>query len=354
MIRSTRTLLLFAVLLTLAGRVSQAQSTEPARRPPVLRPSSQTIDLGDGTNAAAAQTAARSGAASLITIPTTVMDRNGRYVANLRPEDFKIYENGVEQQVSYFASIEKPFTVALMLDVSGSTQSQLAQICAAGDLFISRLRYNDRLTVITFDGKINLLTNATDVGTVRRSKLRIPAISDGTALYDAVDLGLKQMARTEGRKAIVLMTDGVDESSKSASLQSTLRQLTESDVIIYTVRYDTLPQMQQRLSVIKKEKARRKVQDHLMKEYAVSEPYLRSLADKTGGRFYKAEDLRDVAPAFEAITAELGVQYSLGYHPKENLPASGERAIKVRVRYPGLVVRARESYATPQTIARQQ
>ena len=282
------------------------------------------------------------------------MDRNGRYVANLRPEDFKIYENGIEQQVSYFASIEKPFTVALMLDVSGSTQSQLAQICAAGDLFISRLRYNDRLTVITFDGKINLLTNATDVGTVRRSKLRIPAISDGTALYDAVDLGLKQMARTEGRKAIVLMTDGVDESSKSASLQSTLRQLTESDVIIYTVRYDTLPQMQQRLSVIKKEKARRKVQDHLMKEYAVSEPYLRSLADKTGGRFYKAEDLRDVAPAFEAITAELGVQYSLGYHPKENLPASGERAIKVRVRYPGLVVRARESYATPQTIARQQ
>jgi len=281
------------------------------------------------------------------------MDRNGRYVANLRPEDFKIYENGIEQQVSYFASIEKPFTVALMLDVSGSTQYQLAQISAAANLFISRLRQNDRLTAITFDGKVNLLTNATDVGTVRRSKLRIPAITDGTALYDAVDFGLKQMARIEGRKAIVLMTDGVDESSKSASLQSTLQQLTESDVIIYTVRYDTLPQLPQRLSVIKNEKARRKVQDHLMKEYAVSEPYLRSLADKTGGRFYKANDLRDVAPALEAITAELGVQYSLGYHPKENLPASGERAIKVRVRYPGLVVRARESYATPQTIARQ-
>jgi len=91
----------------------------------------------------------------------------------------------------------------------------------------------------------------------------------------------------------------------------------------------------------------------LMKEYEVSEPYLRSLADKTGGRFYKAADLRDVAPALEAITAELGVQYSLGYRPQENLPASGERTIKVRVRYPGLVVRARETYATPQTIARQ-
>ena len=88
-----------------------------------------------------------------------------------------------------------------------------------------------------------------------------------------------------------------------------------------------------------------------MKGYAVSEPYLRALADKTGGRFYKADDLRDVGPAFEAITAELGVQYSLGYYPKNSNSASAERAIKVRVRYPGLVVRARDSYSTTPTIA---
>ena len=88
----------------------------------------------------------------------------------------------------------------------------------------------------------------------------------------------------------------------------------------------------------------------LLKQYAVSEPYLRGLADKTGGRFYKADDLRDVAPAFEAITAELGVQYSLGYYLQEDSPASGERAIKVRVRYPNLVVRARDNHATSPTI----
>lgn len=344
MVRSRITLLLFAWLLTLAGRVSNAQSTQPARRPPVLRPSSQTIDLRGGRSAATEQTAERSGA-TLVTVPTIVMDRNGRYVANLRKEDFKIYDNGVEQPVSYFASIERPFTVALMLDVSGSTQYQLAQICGAADLFISRLRYNDRLTTITFDGKINLLTDAASVGTVRRSKLRIPAITDGTALYDAVDFGLQRMAGISGRKAIVLMTDGVDESSKSASLRSTLEHLAEADVIIYTVQYDTLPQLPQRLSVIKNEKARRKVRDRLMKEYAMSEPYLRGLADKTGGRFHKANDLRDVAPAFAAITAELGVQYSLGYFAKETATAP-ERAVRVRVRYPNLVVRARENYVT--------
>ncbi|MGZ8846817.1 MAG: hypothetical protein ACXW3C_10165, partial [Pyrinomonadaceae bacterium] len=91
----------------------------------------------------------------------------------------------------------------------------------------------------------------------------------------------------------------------------------------------------------------------LMKGYAVSEPYLRALADKTGGRFYSADDFRDVGPAIEAITSEQGVQYSLGYYPKENSGAGAERGIKVRVRYPNLVVRARDSYTTAPTIARQ-
>lgn len=89
-----------------------------------------------------------------------------------------------------------------------------------------------------------------------------------------------------------------------------------------------------------------------MKGYALSEPYLRALAEKTGGRFYRADDLRDVGPAFEAITSELGVQYSLGYYPKGNSSAATQRAIKVRVRYPNFVVRARDSYTTAPIFAR--
>jgi len=289
---------------------------------------------------------------SLITVPAVVMDRNGRYIPNLKKEDFRIYEDGVEQSVAYFASIERPFTVALMLDVSGSTQSQLAQIREAANTFVSRLRSNDRLMAITFDGKISVLTEAEDVSTIRRSKLHIPAVTDGTVLYDAVDFTLKRMARIPGRKAIVLMTDGVDQNS-TASLKSTLADIAEQDVLVYTVQYNTLPQLPQRLSQIKNEKARRKVQERLMKGYAVSEPYLRSLAEKTGGRFYRADDLSDVGPAFEAITSELGIQYSLGYYPKQNSGAGAERGIKVRVRYPNLVVRARDSYTTSPAIARQ-
>jgi Ca-activated chloride channel family protein len=289
---------------------------------------------------------------SLITVPAVVMDRNGRYIPNLKKEDFRIYEDGVEQNVAYFASVERPFTVALMLDVSGSTQSQLTQIRAAANTFVSHLRASDRLMAITFDGQIHVLTEAEDVSVIRQSKLHIPAVTDGTVLYDAVAFTLKRMAQIPGRRAIVLMTDGVDQNS-AATLKSTIGDIGEQDVMVYTVQYNTLPQLPERLSQIKNEKARRKIQERLMKGYAVSEPYLRNLAEKTGGRFYRADDLSDVAPAFEAITEELGVQYSLGYYPKRSSEPSAQRGIKVRVRYPNLVVRARDSYTTTPTLARQ-
>lgn len=336
-----------------------AQTIEPTRKAPVLR-SGGTYS----TNQTESQQAKESASpdidegsvvrvsTSLITIPALVMDRNGRYIPNLKKEDFHIFEDGVEQQVAYFASVEKPFTVALMLDVSGSTQSEMSQIREAANTFVSRLRGNDRLMAITFDGNINVLTEAENVSAVRRSKLHIPAVTDGTVLYDAVDFVLKRMAQIPGRKAIVLMTDGVDQNSTAATLKSTLNEIGEQDVLVYTVQYNTLPQLPQRLTQIKNEKARRKVQERLMKGYAVSEPYLRSLAEKTGGRFYKADDLSNVGPAFEAITAELGVQYSLGYYPKQKTGPSAERGIKVRVRFPNLVVRARDSYTTSPAIAR--
>lgn len=348
MIRFTTAFSFLVLFLVFGVNASLAQSGGP----PVLRgASSPTTGRRDETKIITGSLNNQS--PTLVTVPTIVMDRNGRYIANLRKEDFKIYDDGVEQQVAYFASIEKPFTVALMLDVSGSTQYQLAQIRAAADTFVGRLRANDRMMAVTFDGKINLLTDATDVRTIRQSKLHIPAVTDGTVLYDAVDFVLKKMASVEGRKAIVLMTDGVDQSSRLATLQSTLKQIVEQDVIIYTVQYNTLPQLPQRLSFIKSDKTRRKVEERLMKGYAASEPYLRGLAEKTGGRLYKADDLRDVAPAFAAITSELGVQYSLGYYPKET-SSTGERSIKVRVKYPNLVVRARDNYATSPAIAARQ
>ncbi|HXT63607.1 MAG TPA: VWA domain-containing protein [Pyrinomonadaceae bacterium] len=345
--------LLSAIVIALSSLsfVVGIRAQSGSGRPPVLRGSStsSTSATTDRTTSSSQPEEVDSNSVvrvstSLITVPAVVMDRNGRYVGNLRKDDFQIFEDGVEQKVTYFASIEKPFTVALMLDMSGSTQSQLAQIREAANTFVSRLRLNDRMMAVTFDGGVHVLTEPEDVSKIRRTRLHIPTVTDGTVLYDAVQLVLKRMEQIPGRKAIVLMTDGVDQNSRVA-MKDTLEGIAEQDVSIYTVQYNTLPQLPERLSAIKDEKARRKIRERLLKGYAVSEPYLRTLAEKTGGRFYRADDLRDVTPAFAAITTELGVQYSLGYYSNSQTN-SGDRQIKVRVRQPGLAVRTRDSYST--------
>src|SRR5437870_2492697 len=272
MTRRTTASFLGILILVTGSQSIRAQS--PVRRPPVLRSSGiSRTDQQQANSTSEQQAEVDDGgvlrvSTSLISVPTVVMDRSGRYIANLRKEDFRIYEDGVEQKIADFASVSKPFTVALMLDVSGSTQFELAQIRDAANAFVSRLRFNDRVMAITFDGQIHVLSEPTDVATIRRSKLHIPPVTDGTVLYDAVDFALKRMAQIPGRKAIVLMTDGVDQNSH-ASLKSTLADIAEQDVLIYTVQYNTLPQLSQRLSPIKNEKARRKVQARLMQGYAV-------------------------------------------------------------------------------------
>lgn len=290
---------------------------------------------------------------NLITIPAEVMDRSGRYIGNLRKQDFRIFENGVEQDLAVFAAVDQPFTVALLLDVSGSTQSRLQGIREAANAFIRRLRPNDRLMLVTFDGKINVLTEAVTLSELRKKKLRIDAVNDGTLLYDTVSFVLNErLARIQGRKAIVLFTDGVDGGSKKSSYKQTLGDAEEAGVIIYTVQYNTLPDLPARLSQIINPKARAHTQARMLKEYAIGSNYVDALARKTGGRLQKAESLADVPQAFAAITEELGRQYSLGYYPKAQMQAGERRDIRVKMRLPNLVVRARESYVAAASASR--
>jgi Ca-activated chloride channel homolog len=281
----------------------------------------------------------------LITVPAEVMDRTGRYIGNLRKDDFRIFENGVEQELAYFASVEQPFTVALLLDVSGSTQSQLQAIRTAANAFIQGLRPNDRLLLISFDGKINVLTEAVTLAELRKKKLRLDALNDGTLLYETIDFVLNQrLAGIQGRKAVVLLTDGVDGGSRKALFKKNIRDATEANATIYTVRYNTLPQLPQRLSQIANPKARAHVEERMRKEYLVAANYLQSLTDKTGGRLYNADSLVEVPQMFQTITDELGRQYSLGYYPKGHANPGDKRDIRVRLRLSNLVVKARESY----------
>jgi Ca-activated chloride channel homolog len=289
---------------------------------------------------------------SLITVPAQVMDRNGRFIGNLQQSDFVLYENGVQQQLSHFGSVEQPFTVALLLDVSGSTQTRLQAIRSAANAFISKLRPNDRIMLVSFDGKINILTEPVTVSQLRKQKIRLDAINDGTLLYDTLDEVLnRRLSGISGRKAIVMLTDGVDQGSRRSSRKQNLRDANESEVLIYTVQYNTLPQLPERLSQFTDLKVRARIQARMEKEYAAGSAYLHTLAEQTGGRLYNADTLGDIQQSFSAIMDELGRQYSLGYYPKGEARPGERRDIKVRVKIPNLVVRSRDSYTANATAA---
>jgi Ca-activated chloride channel family protein len=308
---------------------------------------------------------------TLVTVPVSVLDRQGRFVPNLGREDFSVFENGIEQPIAYFEPTEKPFTVALLLDTSASTRFHLWEIKEAAIAFAKQLRPQDRVLVVTFSDEVLLLTEATNDSAVVSLVIQQNAQSgSSTRLYDAVDLVVRErLNQIQGRKAIVLFTDGVDTSSYLATYQSTVRQAEELDALVYPIQYDTtdyLRAMQGGGNVTIVTRTSRwpfpgRSSSQVIygtpstggivgpgttaADYKRANSYLHELADKTGARLYQANDSAQLAQAFTRIAEELRRQYSLGYYPSSPISQDGERRqIKVRVRQPDLAVRARNGY----------
>ena len=122
---------------------------------------------------------------TLVTLPVSVMDRDGRYVPNLRKEDFRLWEDGTEQQVAFFSSVDKPFSVVLMIDTSGSTRFRLEAIQDAAIAFTNQLRSDDRVMIVSFDDQIRVLSAFTSDRGRLRDAIRRTSPGDGTKLYDA-------------------------------------------------------------------------------------------------------------------------------------------------------------------------
>ena len=304
---------------------------------------------------------------TLVTIPVSVMDRDGRYIPNLQKEEFRIWEDGIEQEVAFFQSVDKPFSVVLMLDTSPSTQFRLEDIQDAAISFVNQLRPDDKVMVVSFNDDIKVLSEfTTDRGKLRRAIERSKT-DDGTRLYDAVDMVInQQLSRAQGRKAIVLFTDGVDTTSRRASYQSNVMDAQELDALIYPVQYDTSRDMSvqnyppmvtidvwgQILGGIFGGGRRRggggggypRGRGTARDDYELANHYLQELANSTGGREYQADSLQNMSDAFANVAEELRRQYSIGYYPKRPPQAGQRRQIRVRARQPNLAVRARDFY----------
>ncbi|HJU56342.1 MAG TPA: VWA domain-containing protein [Pyrinomonadaceae bacterium] len=307
----------------------------------------------------------------LVTVPVSVFDRQGRAITDLGRQEFRIFENGVEQEIAYFEPTEKPFTVALLLDTSASTSFRLSDIKKAAIAFARQLQPQDQVLVVTFDDEVMLLTEATNDQDKISVVINVNAHTGNTTrLYDALDVVIRErLDKLQGRKAIVLFTDGVDTASSQASYESTIREVEELDALVFPIQYDTFEELNAATGGgVTVTPGRNRgpfpggprlprptysrpsiVLDPLgitREEYERAGRYLRALAEKSGGQLYSADDPQQLALAFSQIAEELRRQYSLGYYPKQPLAGAGERRqIKVRVGRPDLAVRARDGYA---------
>jgi len=300
---------------------------------------------------------------TLVTIPVSVMDRDGRYIPNLQKEEFRIWEDGVEQEVAFFQSVDKPFSVVLMLDTSPSTQFRLEDIQDAAITFVNQLRADDKVMIVSFNDDIKILSEFTTDRSKLQRAIRRANTDDGTRLYDALDMVInQQLSRVQGRKAIVLFTDGVDTTSRRADYQSTIMDAQELDALIYPVQYDTSADMNAgnfpaRIDVWGQilggifgggggghRRGGRSSRGTSRGEYDIANEYLLELANSTGGREYRADSLQNMSYAFANVAEELRRQYSIGYYPKRPPQAGQRRFIRVRARQPNLAVRARDSY----------
>lgn len=176
---------------------------------------------------------------NLVTVPVVATDSNGAYVGDLRQEEFALSEDGVSQQIAFFGKVSLPFHVVLMLDTSSSTQDKLRLIQQAAYAFVQQLQPADRVKVISFDDKVRDLNEFTNNRETLRAAIDGTRSGEGTKVYDAFELALNTIRRIQGRKAIVIFTDGMDWHSDSATFNSTVRWLDEEGVIVYPIRYDT-------------------------------------------------------------------------------------------------------------------
>jgi Ca-activated chloride channel family protein len=292
---------------------------------------------------------------ALVTVPVVVTDRYGRFIAGLSRQDFNIREDGTPQSIAAFSSIEEPFNVALLIDTSRSTRGKLSVIRKAALEFIKQLQPNDRVLIATFDEEVKFIGDFSSDRRELEQAIRGVKSSYGTSLYDAIDRAVREkLLPLKGRKAIVLLTDGVDTWSKKATSESTLELVSNTGIPTYGIQYETrnegsgpikpsdLPpsirRFQPTSGIVQ-------IQTQMARDpYLIAAEFMRALALQSGARHLRAESIDSTFPYFTLIAAELRHQYTLAYYPTNETRDGRFRTITVGVKHEDLVVRTRRGY----------
>ncbi|HEV2914010.1 MAG TPA: VWA domain-containing protein [Pyrinomonadaceae bacterium] len=263
----------------------------------------------------------------LVVVNITVVDAAGRYVHGLSKSDFKLLEDGEEQRsISYFGDEETPFAAAILLDTSGSMERRVAMARAAAIRFLNGLRAEDVAAVYHFDSKVeqvqefNMSRDLADTAFGLRAK-------GLTVLYDAIMRAAADISRRpEKRRAIVVLSDGGDTRS-SVSMETALAAALAANATIYTVDMSSPA-----ASPVER-----------LKGAAA----LRTMANKSGGRYIASPGGVALREAFSSVVEELGNQYTITYKPSNRARDGRWRAIELKLATPNLTARTRKGYRAP-------
>jgi Ca-activated chloride channel family protein len=267
----------------------------------------------------------------LVTLTLTVHDEWGRYVSNLSKKHFSVFEDGVEQEISFFSDVDAPASIGIVYDISGSMGSgKIIRSRRALERFMLTSHPSDEYSLITFNDKVRLLADRTRDHNEVLDKLSMLKPGGNTAFYDGVYLGVDRVMRgSHAKRAVLVISDGQDNSSRY-SFGEMRRFLKEADVIIYAIG----------------------ISDGSALDDA-GQGFLKQLSEATGGRaFFPGLSDGSFDEICERIALELRHQYSIGYLPTDFRQDGKWRSLKAKVArlrgMPRLSVRARKGYyATP-------
>jgi VWFA-related protein len=302
---------------------------------------------------------------TLVSVPVIVSDREGRYISGLKLADFKLYQDRIEQPISVFDAAEEPLNIALLLDTSHSTAQVLGDIKKAAANFLKELRPQDRGMVISFDYEVHVLSVLTSDRKILERAIKDSRIGEqfGTTLRDAVgEVVERSFKRVDGRKAIILLTDGKDFGSRIDE-QDLFDEAAESGAMIYPIFFETGLQgrgwngppiqfprgrrggwgRQNPFPPVQRPQPNERRRERVEMRNEEAMKFLTKLADVSAGRFYSSK-VGDLKKTFSLVAEELRHQYRLGFYPDNSKIDGNRHTLRVQVTAPDAVVRARRSY----------
>jgi len=259
----------------------------------------------------------------LVSVPTTVLEADGRLVPGLDQDQFTILDNGKPQKITFFQNGTQPFTVVVILDFSARMTNNLDRLKDAAEAFLQRMLPQDKGQVGAFSDRIQFSGDFTNDRDDLIASLKDLEYGNATRLWDAVDESIDLLKPVEGRKVVLVFTDGDDTYSK-VSFGKVMDHAKETETMVYAIGFHSTYFNGQRMVSSAPDRS------------------LHKIAEETGGGYFELKKSDELAPTFTRVAQELHSLYTIGFEPQ--VLDGKEHKLDVKMNKPGEIARARKSY----------